>query len=82
MLNMQDYKAKISRIIDRLPQQKVVELMDFAAFLSARYSDSVDHAKLMDDDSLLQQTEAMKSTLSNSKEDIFRIYTQRDSNEA
>lgn len=38
MYSVQECKTKIVRIIDRLPDSKIEELLDYASFLSSRYS--------------------------------------------
>ncbi len=78
MLSLQDYKVRIAKIIDRLPDQKVIELMDYAAFLSSRYGDSKGTDKGMDDDTLMMQSDVMKSTLTNPQEDIYKLYAMQE----
>ncbi|NIM13365.1 MAG: hypothetical protein GTO45_14725 [Candidatus Aminicenantes bacterium] len=39
MLSVQECKLRIGSIIDSLPEDKLEELVDYAIFLSSRYSD-------------------------------------------
>jgi hypothetical protein len=41
MLSVQECKTEIVKIIDRLPDSKIEELLDYASFLGSRYSTSL-----------------------------------------
>ncbi len=64
MLPVQEYKSKIDNIIERLPDEKVEELLDYATFLSSRYSRQVKKTKqsesAVDKESLILQQESLK----------------------
>lgn len=71
MLSTQEYKVKIDSIIDLLPESKVEELLDYAAYLNSMYSD---HSKSqVNEESLLLQQESLKNIWDNSEEDIYEL---------
>ena len=55
-------------IIDRLPEAKVEELMDYAAYLGSRYSR---RQQGVTEESVLLQQEALKKIWDNPEEDIY-----------
>jgi len=68
MFSAQECKTKIVGIIDRLPDAKIEELLDYASFLSSRYSTPP------------ESTEAREGKLDDGEEfmDIFGIWSKAD----
>jgi hypothetical protein len=64
------YKIKIDSIIDRLPEAKVEELLDYASYLGSRYSPPQEGVT---EESLLLQQEALKKIWDNPEEDIYDL---------
>ena len=71
MTPVQEYKMKIERIIDRLPNSKVLELMDYADYLSSKYLKKENSA--VDEESLILQRESLKNIWDDPKEDIYEL---------
>jgi hypothetical protein len=71
MLGVQEYKLKIDRIIERLPESKVEELLDYATYLSTRYSKQTE--SWIDASSLILQQEALKKIWDDPEEDIYEL---------
>jgi hypothetical protein len=71
MLGVQEYKLKIDRIIERLPESKVEELLDYATYLSTRYSKQTQ--SWIDASSLILQQEALKKIWDDPEEDIYEL---------
>ncbi|UCH94539.1 MAG: DUF2281 domain-containing protein [Candidatus Aminicenantes bacterium] len=71
MLAVQEYKLKIDRIIDRLPESKIEELLDYATYLSTKYSQQTESG--VDASSLILQQEALKKIWDDPEEDIYEL---------
>jgi hypothetical protein len=71
MLGVQEYKLKIDRIIERLPESKVEELLNYATYLSTRYSKQTQ--SWIDASSLILQQEALKKIWDDPEEDIYEL---------
>jgi hypothetical protein len=71
MLGVQEYKLKIDRIIERLPESKVEELLNYATYLSTRYSKQTE--SWIDASSLILQQEALKKIWDDPEEDIYEL---------
>ena len=77
MLPVQEYKLRIDSIIERLPNQKVEELLDYATFLIDRYSreeKGPEQTKsAVDEESLMLQQESLKKIWDHPEEDIYEL---------
>ena len=77
MLPVQEYKLKIDNIIEQLPEEKVEELLDYAIFLSSRYSGQMkqpDQIKsAVNEESLILQQESLKKIWDHPEEDIYEL---------
>lgn len=77
MLPVQEYKLRIDSIIERLPEQKVEELLDYATFLSSRYSRQEKQPEqtksAVDEESLILQQESLKQIWDHPEEDIYEL---------
>jgi len=71
MLVAQEYKIKINRIIEGLPEAKIEELLDYATYLNARYSGQTESE--VDKGSLILQQEALKKIWDDPEEDIYEL---------
>jgi hypothetical protein len=77
MLPVKEYKLKIDNIIEQLPEEKVEELLDYATYLSYRYSRQMkqpDQIKsAVSKESLILQQESLKKIWDNPEEDIYEL---------
>lgn len=77
MLPVQEYKLRIDSIIERLPNQKVEELLDYATFSSSRYSREEKRPEqtqsAVDEESLMLQQESLKKIWDHPEEDIYEL---------
>ena len=77
MLPVHEYKLRIDSIIERLPEQKIEELLDYATFLSSRYSRQEIHPEQtksgVDEESLMLQQESLKQIWDHPEEDIYEL---------
>jgi hypothetical protein len=71
MLNVHEYKSRINDIIEHLPESKVEELLDFAAYLKARYPGKEESQ--VNEESLIIQQESLKKIWDNPAEDIYEL---------
>jgi len=70
MLTMKQYKTDLTKIIESLPEEKIIELIDFAKFLSLHYSKG---KSAIDNNSLLLQQKSLNHIWDNPGEDIYEL---------
>ncbi len=70
MLAMQQYKTDLSKILENLPEEKILELIDFARFLMNRYSTTESG---VDKSSLVSQQNALNHIWNHPEEDIYEL---------
>ena len=70
MIKAQQFKTDMSKILDDLPESKIIELMDFANFLRNQYAPS---KTAVDESSLMIQQESLKNIWDNPEEDIYEL---------
>jgi hypothetical protein len=62
------FQEKLSSIVEKLPDEKVLEVIDFANFLVYKSSRSA-----IDEGALLIQQESLKKIWDNPEEDIYEL---------
>lgn len=62
------FQKELSSIVDKLPNEKVLEVIDFARFLVNKSSKSA-----IDEGALLIQQESLKRIWDNPEEDIYEL---------
>ena len=62
------FQKKLSSIVEKLPDEKVLEVIDFANFLVYKSSRSA-----IDEGALLIQQESLKKIWDNPEEDIYEL---------
>jgi len=62
------FQEELSSIVDKLPNEKVLEVIDFARFLVHKSSKSA-----IDEGALLIQQESLKKIWDNPEEDIYEL---------
>ena len=71
MLPINQYKAGVSKILERLPKAKVVELFNFAKFLRSQYSEK--STLWIDEGPLLLQQKSLSKIWDNPEEDVYEL---------
>ncbi|MGR3319318.1 MAG: hypothetical protein ACUZ8O_12690 [Candidatus Anammoxibacter sp.] len=71
MLTNRQLQADLTGILEILPEDKIVELIDFARFLTNQYSRKTESA--IDKSSLLLQQNALNHIWDNPEEDIYEL---------
>lgn len=71
MLTKRQHKTDLTKMLEILPEEKIVELIDFARFLANQYSKKTESA--IDKSSLLLQQNALKHIWDNPEEDIYEL---------
>lgn len=71
MKNIKEYEETLSKVLEQLPEGKVVEVIDFATFLLNQYAHT--GASHVDTASLLIQQKALKRIWDNPEEDIYEL---------
>ncbi|KAA3604682.1 MAG: DUF2281 domain-containing protein [Calditrichaeota bacterium] len=64
------HKKDLNKIVDELPEEKIIELVDFAKFLFANYSTKNSQ---VDKNGLILQQQALKKIWDNPEEDIYEL---------
>lgn len=71
MLTRRQYQTDLTKMLEMLPEDKIVELVDFARFLTNQYSKKAESA--IDKSSLLLQQNALNHIWDNPEEDIYEL---------
>ena len=69
MIETKHYETELSTILNNLPEEKAVEVVDFAKFLLHQYIPT--SQSQIDESSLLLQQESLKNIWDNPEEDIY-----------
>lgn len=72
MLSVKQYKEDLAKVVQRLPAQDVVELLDFAQFLRDRSSKAAP-TSATDEGSLSLQQQSLSKIWDNPAEDIYEL---------
>ncbi len=71
MLTVSEYKTDLAKMLEVLPEDKIIEVIDFARFLANQYSKET--GSLIDKDSLLSQQRALNHIWDNDEEDLYEL---------
>ncbi|MEQ8192415.1 MAG: hypothetical protein ABRQ39_30900 [Candidatus Eremiobacterota bacterium] len=71
MQNVKDCKTELFQLINDLPEEKVMELFDYARFLVSEYCTR--RVSQIDRDSLLLQQQALSKIWDNAEEDLYDL---------
>jgi hypothetical protein len=71
MQNVKDCKTELLQLINDLPEEKVIELFDYARFLVSEYCRK--RVSQIDRDSLLLQQQALSKIWDNAEEDLYEL---------
>ena len=71
MLKLRQYEKELIKVVDKLPEDKVIEIIDFAKFLKSQHPDtSKSH---IDESSLLLQQRSLGKIWDSPEEDIYDL---------
>ena len=71
MQNVKHCKTELIQLINDLPEEKVMELFDYARFLVSQYCKR--SVSQIDQDSLLLQQQALSKIWDNAEEDLYEL---------
>lgn len=71
MSTIEKYKTELEKVLDVLPDNKIIDLYDFARFLSREYVDKPNSA--IDEGSLLVQQQSLAKIWESSEEDFYEL---------
>lgn len=71
MLKLKQYENELIKVIDKLPEDKVIEVIDFAKFLKSKHS--LISKSQIDESSLLLQQKSLSKIWESPEEDIYDL---------
>ncbi len=71
MLKLKQYEMELIEVVNKLPEEKVVELLDFAKFLKNQYPRT--SKSQIDESSLLLQQKSLRKIWDAPEEDIYEL---------
>jgi hypothetical protein len=71
MLKLRQYEKELIKIVDNLPEDKVIEVIDFAKFLKSQHPDT--SKSQIDESSLLLQQRSLSKIWDSPEEDIYDL---------
>ena len=71
MLKLRQYEKELIKVVDKLPEDKVIEVIDFAKFLKSQHSGT--SKSQIDESSLLLQQKSLSKIWDSSEEDIYEL---------
>ncbi|CAG0988898.1 MAG: DUF2281 domain-containing protein [Candidatus Methanoperedens sp.] len=71
MLKLRQYEKELIKIVDNLPEDKVIEVIDFAKFLKSQHPDT--SKSQVDEGSLLLQQRSLSKIWDSPEEDIYDL---------
>lgn len=71
MLALKQYKTELSKVLDQLPEDKIIELIDFAKFLSSQYNQTSKSS--VDEWALILQQKSLSRIWDNQEEDVYEL---------
>jgi hypothetical protein len=71
MPQLKQYEMELIKVVDKLPEDKVLELIDFAKFLKSQYIDA--SRSQIDKSSLLLQQTSLSKIWDDPEEDIYDL---------
>ncbi len=69
MLKLRQYEKELIKVVDKLPEDKVIEVIDFAKFLKSQHSGK----SQIDKSSLLLQQRSLSKIWDSPEEDIYDL---------
>lgn len=71
MLKMEKFQTDLTKMLEILPEEKIIELIDFAKFLTNQYAEKTE--SVIDKSSLLLQQRALSRIWDNPEEDTYEL---------
>jgi len=71
MLKLRQYEKELIKVVDKLPENKVLEVIDFAKFLKSQHYNS--SKSQIDESSLLLQQRSLGKIWDSPEEDIYDL---------
>ncbi|MCX9083224.1 MAG: hypothetical protein OIN87_00300 [Candidatus Methanoperedens sp.] len=71
MLTLKQYERELIRVVNNLPEDKVIEVIDFARFLKSQKS--IRSKSQIDESSLLMQQRSLGKIWDSPEEDIYDL---------
>ncbi len=71
MLKLRQYEKELIKLVDKLPEDKVLEVIDFAKFLRSQHFDT--SKSQIDESSLLLQQRSLGKIWDSPEEDIYDL---------
>ena len=71
MLKLRQYEKELIKVVDKLPEDKVIEVIDFARFLKSQHSST--YKSQIDESSLLLQQRSLGKIWDSPEEDIYDL---------
>ena len=71
MLKLKQYESELINVVDKLPEDKVIEVIDFAKFLKSQHSGG--SKSQIDESSLLLQQRSLGKIWDSPEEDIYDL---------
>ncbi len=71
MLKLKQYESELIKVVDKLPEDKIVELIDFARYLKSQNSGT--SKSQIDESSLLLQQRYLGKIWDSPEEDIYDL---------
>jgi len=71
MLKLRQYEKELIKVVDKLPEDKVIEVIDFAKFLKSQHSGT--SKSQIDESLLLLQQKSLSKIWDSSEEDIYEL---------
>ena len=71
MLKLRHYEKELIKVVDKLPEDKVIEVIDFAKFLKSQHPGT--SKSQIDEGSLLLQQRSLSKIWDSPEEDIYDL---------
>jgi hypothetical protein len=71
MLKLRQYEKELIKVVDKLPEDKVIEVIDFAKFLKSKHPGT--SKSQIDEGSLLLQQRSLSKIWDSPEEDIYDL---------
>jgi len=71
MLKLRQYEKELIKVVDKLPEDKVIEVIDFAKFLKSQHSGT--SKSQIDKSSLILQQRSLGKIWDSPEEDIYDL---------
>jgi hypothetical protein len=71
MLKLKQYETELINVVDKLPEDKIIEVIDFAKFLTSQHPGT--SKSQIDESSLLLQQRSLGKIWDSTEEDIYDL---------